>query len=67
MSKHVKDIPLYPVQVKELSPAEYLRTLREDEDNIASAHIKPPTLGSSNFGKVVVRFKRPRFIALENG
>jgi hypothetical protein len=54
--KEIIEIPMLPTTVEEVSPDEYMRM---DRSAVSSVSIRPPTLGSPGFGRIVVEYKTP--------
>ncbi len=54
-----QEIQLDPIYAEALTPDEYIKVYQTSENEIKSARVIPPQLGSPGFGKILVRWKRP--------
>jgi hypothetical protein len=53
------EIQLIPVERERLTPAQFLRTMRERRDLVESSSYNPPQLGDDHFGYFDVEYREP--------
>ena len=59
-------LELLPAYGGSYSPAEYIRLVQSDEQNIRSLRIQPPQLGRPGFGVLLVEYRTPGLRARED-
>jgi hypothetical protein len=50
---------LEPTRKERMTPAQFLQTLRADDDNIRSSSFVAPRLGDDHFGYFEVEYEKP--------
>ena len=56
-------LELLPIYGGSYSPAEYIRLVESDEQNIRSVRFQPPRLGEPGFGSPLAEYRTPVFRA----
>lgn len=63
LKRKKNDISLTPIRTQVVSIDEFLRLYEEKGAEIQSTRILPPRLGSSDFGRIIIEWKNPVYVA----